>query len=471
MAVLDRIRARTGAVLQQAADALRGASRPGVEIGWGGSKITAGILRDEHVAALAGRKGTETAVKMRRSSAQVRATTQIISLPIRSTTWFLEEPDGAGAAEKEAAELLRANLWGGMEHSFDDMLREACLAIYFGFRVPEIVWEEREGRLDIGKLASRNPELLERWEYDEDGKLVGYLYTGNRPRGAGLDPYAAQTTQFERISIPIEKTVHFIYDGENDSPEGFGLWRSQYQSWYFLQAIYKVLGVGIERNLLDVPVGKMGQGAQTKDRQAFLTLLKRWRAAEDAALVLPEGYELEFQGSNRALIDAMPFLNHHSTQILQTGLCAFLALGQTSAGTQALGDVLGKFFETSEEANARWIEATLQQQLVKRWALLNYGAGLKPPLIRHKPIRSQDLAAWGNALQQMMSAGALHPTVDDEEFVRDTLELPKIPKEQLLAAEAERKAAADAAAKNGAKNPGQPGQPGGGDSAPTKEKQ
>lgn len=105
-------------------------------------------------------------------------------LPIRSTVWLVQEPHGAGSAEKEAAALLRENLFGGMKTSSDDLLREACLAIYYGFRVPEIPWEERQGQIRVRKVAGRNLELLERWLYDEAGELVGYLYVGNGTRSS-----------------------------------------------------------------------------------------------------------------------------------------------------------------------------------------------------------------------------------------------------------------------------------------------
>lgn len=95
--------------------------------------------------------------------------------------------------------------------SWSDVLREGCLAIHFGFRVPEIVWEERPGLVAVADLASRNPELLERWQYDERGRLVGYVYAGSRPTGKGLEDRAGSGV-FERVSIPLEKTVHFVFD-------------------------------------------------------------------------------------------------------------------------------------------------------------------------------------------------------------------------------------------------------------------
>lgn len=402
----------------------------GTELGFGGARLTAGMVRDEHVRELAGAAGMRVAARMRRSSAQVRCVERVIGLPIRSTAWMVEEPAGAGAAEREAAALLRENLFGGMETPWDEVLREGCLAIYYGFRVPELVWEERAGLVMLRRVAGRNPELVERWLHDDRGYPAGFVYAGYRPRGAGVEgpgdveAGASESVEFRRVAIPLEKTLHFAYDADGGNPQGFGLWRSMYQHWYVLQALYKVLAIGIERNLLDVPVGKLGPGAQEEDRRRLLTILRRWRAAEDAAVVLSDGQEIALLGGQRSLVDAMPFLRHHDAKLLHAGLAQFLNLGQSEHGTQALGVVLARIFETSEDAAARWIAGTLNRQLSRRWSLLNYGPGVRPPVIRHKAIRSPDLASWSAALGTLLSGGLLHPAADDEQYLRDLLELP-----------------------------------------------
>jgi phage gp29-like protein len=405
--------------------------RAGPEMAWGGARIVGGMVHEEHNAELLGRRGVQMATRMRRTDAQVRAVEQAISLPIRATTWYVEPPAGARSAEREAADLLGRNLFGGMEESWDDLLREACLAIYYGFRIPEIVWEDREGAVWVRCVASRNPELVERWLYDEAGALAGFLFVGNRPVGQGLvDSAGAVTMRYERVPVPLEKTLHFVYNREAANPQGFGLWRSMYPHYYIKQALYKVMGIGIERNYLGVPVGKLQDGATEADQQSLLAILARLRAAEDAAFVLPHTQTVEWFESGRSLADAMPFLQHHDAKIVQAGLAQFMNLGQSNAGTQALGTVQAELFETAEEASARWIEETLNAQLVRRWALLNYGPGLRPPVLRHRCIKSRDLQTWAAALTQFVRGGLLHAGAADEAHLREVFELPPTPAAQ-----------------------------------------
>lgn len=410
------------------------------EMAWGGAVISAGIVADEHNADLKGTLGLKAATKMRRTSAQVRATVQAIGLPVRSTVWTVEPAKNAGSAEKEAAEILQANLMGGMETSWDDLLREATLAVYYGYRVPEIVWEERAGLLAVRKIASRNPEMLERWLTDDAGRLVGYVYAGTRPAGGGLSDLNGTGSKYERIAIPLEKSLHFCYDRENDSPAGFGLWRSMYPHWFNIDVTYKIMAIGLERSLLGVPYGELADTDQDDEKTALLTILKRLRAAHDGAFVLQKGQKVSWFESSRNLMDAMPFIYHHASQISLAGLCQFLNLGMQEVGTQAVGAVHAKLFETAEDAIARWIEQAVNTQLVDRWARYNYGEGLKPPRVTHRPIRSRDLGQWATALNTLVTGGLFHATVEDELWLRGQFELPEIERKQLESLEQERKA-------------------------------
>lgn len=402
----------------------RDAPAPGVEIGWGGARLTGGLLQDEHNAALQGAAGVRAAARMRRVDAQVRAVISVIELPLRSTPWMLEEPPAASAAEREATGLLRENLFEGLEEGWDDLLRQAALAIYYGYAVPELVWEEAAGLLRLRRIAARSLELVEQWLYDQAGRPAGFVYSGARACGRGLEIESAPSIRHQRVAVPLSKSLHLVYGSEAGSPTGFGLWRSMYPHWYIKDALYRILSVGIERNLLDVPVGRTGAGAQADDRQKLLTLLTRWRAAHDAAVVLTEGQELEFIGSQRGLMDAMPFLHHHNVMIAQAGLAQFLNLGHQGYGTQALAGEHVRVFEMSLDAAARWIQDAVQRQVIARWMAFNYGTGVRAPRLRHRTIRSRDQASWASVLATLTGSGFLHPDEEDETHLRELLELP-----------------------------------------------
>ncbi len=77
-----------------------------------GARITGGIVQEEHNADLRGKLGLQAGAKMRRTDAQVRAVEKVLSLPIRSPVWPVEEPDragkrGAGSGGAAAGEPVR----------------------------------------------------------------------------------------------------------------------------------------------------------------------------------------------------------------------------------------------------------------------------------------------------------------------------------------------------------------------------
>lgn len=162
---------------------------------------------DDYNPDLSGIKALKVYDKMLRSDGQVRAIRSVIGLPIRSTKWYVEPAKGAGASEKEAAELIEADLMGGMQSSFDDLLRELLRAVYMGVAVPEIEWGEIAGRTCVYNVESRNPSLIERWLYDAEGKVAGYLYAGSRATGEGPKD-VAPTLRYERVAIPLARCIH-----------------------------------------------------------------------------------------------------------------------------------------------------------------------------------------------------------------------------------------------------------------------
>ncbi len=117
----------------------------------------------------------------------------------------------------------------------------------------------------------------------------------------------------------------------------------------------------------------------------------------------------------------------------QVGLAQFLSLGQLSVGTQALAKEQTEIFQMAEEGRATWIEEMLNRQLVRRWCGLNYpaqgrgrglGSGIRPPVLRLRKIAARDLGAWTSALNALVQGQSLQPGKDDEEYVRDAMELP-----------------------------------------------
>ena len=68
---------------------------------------------------------------------------------------------------------------------------------------------------------------------------------------------------------------------------------------------------------------------------------------------------------------------------------------------------------------------------MRRWCLLNYGPKLRAPRLSHRKIPHGNLVARARAL--LVNGGLLTAAVEDEEQIRDMVELPKVSREQLEA--------------------------------------
>jgi phage gp29-like protein len=428
----------TGGVVSRAADRRRAA---GNVKGWTGTKRFSLLGLDDPNADVSGRNALVVADKMRRTDGQVRAIQSVIGLPIRASHWYVEPPKGASPAEHEAAQLLDDELMGGMLSSFDDVLREILRAVYLGVAVPEIEWEEREGRIAVRNIWPRNPELIESWLYDGRGTVVGYLYAGNRVTGAGVKD-SAPTTTYERVAVPLYRCIHAAYEPENGNPWGNGLWRAMYPHWSWKHSAYLLLGIGLERNFLGAPYATASEGALPEDRELVEETLRLFRTTEDGCFVMPYGWEVDWLEARGDLDKAMPLVNHHDALMARAALAQFLNLGQTTTGTQSLASEHVKLFLEAEDAIARWIGETFTRTLVRQWCMLNYGPGFRCPKLRHRAIRGWSLEVMARALQMLTTGDLLTPGAEDEEHIRVLAELPEVPIEQLKKRRGERESKA-----------------------------
>ncbi|MFA0781610.1 phage portal protein family protein, partial [Fervidibacter sacchari] len=155
------------------------------EMGFGGSgvgQLLTNLGADEYLPELAFPKSIQVYTRMRRSDATVQALELAITLPIRATDWDIQ-PASDDPTAQEAADLVYDNLFGGMTHTFDDFLRDALLALFYGFTVFEKVFEERDNYIVWRKFAPRHPQTIERFLFDEAGGLAGGRQGGFDPQG------------------------------------------------------------------------------------------------------------------------------------------------------------------------------------------------------------------------------------------------------------------------------------------------
>jgi phage gp29-like protein len=396
------------------------------ELGFGGSGVgylLTNLGADEYLPELSFPRSIAVYTRMRRSDATVQALELAINLPIRATDWDVQ-PASNDPTAKEAADLVYDNLFGGMTHTFDDFLRDALLALFYGFVVFEKVFEERDDYIVWRKFAARHPQTIERFLFDETGGLAGVRQVGFDPRG-----------RFRQVDIPIEKLLVFIWRRELGNPYGVSVLRAAYKHWFLKDLAYKLQAIALERWAVGIPVGKVPAGTSEQDKQTFLQMLEAMRGHERAAMVLPEDYSVELIGAeagqraNQAFVEA---IQHHDTMIVKAALAQFLNLGTGDVGSWALSRDHSQLFLMGLNAVAQWFADHINRYAIPQLCRLNFGEDFTDfPELTFADLRlvlQREVLA--EAVSKLVQTGILTPDRSLQEWVRDVFDLPPLPEEQ-----------------------------------------
>ncbi len=307
-----------------------------------------------------------------------------------------------------------------MTITFRDFLREALLALFYGFMVFEKVWEERDGLLVYRKFASRHPRTVYRWLFDETGGIAGIVQRGFTP-----------DNRFVEVEIPIDKLIVFTWQEEFGNPEGVSVFRPAYKHWKIKDYLYTIGAVAMERFGVGTPIGIFPPGG---DRDMLLRIVEQLKSYERAGVVLPEGYKIELlEAKHEGLRGVlMELIEHCDWLIARAVLAQFMVLGAGETGSRALGQVQMDMFLFSLEGIADWLENTIQRYAVNDF--VRYNAPDLPheeyPRLRHVELkRILNVSAITDAIAKLLDKQALTWQRADEDYVRALLDLPPLPTE------------------------------------------
>jgi hypothetical protein len=356
--------------------------RPNMTLGTTGLKESAGMIDEEFLVKLRGQNGIKTYREMADNSPVIGAALNVIELLIASAEWRVEPADGSDEAKAEAEDT--ENALEDMSHTWEEFITEVLSMLVYGWSYFEITYKIRRGQTrdpstrsqyDDGKwgwrkIEIRGQDILDHWEFDDEGGLNGMH---------GLDTYKGT-----RWFVPIEKALLFrtkIYKG---NPEGKSLLRNAYVDYWFAKRIPQFEAIGIERELagmpvMEVPLEILAADANSEDAaiktqcEEFVTSVRRDERygglvpAEKDADGKPTGFvfKLMSTGGTRQ-IDTDKVQKRHESRMLMVFLAQFLILGQDKVGTQALGTTFTELFGTALGATMDKIASVFNRFAIRR---------------------------------------------------------------------------------------------------------
>lgn len=406
------------------------------EIGRIGQRRYGGIIYEEFLQELQGRKGIEAYREMSDNDDVIGAILYAIEMLVRQTTWTVE-PGGSTPADREAAEFVQSCM-DDMQSTWVDTVSEILSFLTYGWSFHEIVYKRRmgntrdirtrskfsDGLIGWAKLPIRAQETLYQWEYDDADNLVGM--TQMPPPDFGL------------FTIPLSKGMLFRTRSRKDNPEGRSILRNAYRSWYFKRRIQEIEGIGIERDLAGLPVIHAPEGIDiwdetmedyTRIRAGMESMVKSIRRDEMEGVVLPHGFELELlsTGGTRQF-DTNAIIGRYDTRIAMTVLADFIFLGHQQNGSWALSSDKTELFAMACGAYLDIIAETVNSQGIPNLIDINgeHFAGITDyPKLTHGDIEDADIAKVSAFIKDMVGIGVLIPDESIEDYVRQIGSLPE----------------------------------------------
>lgn len=406
------------------------------------------IFFEEFLPELRGIRGVQAYTEMADNDATIGAILYAIEMLMRPVD-FTVEPASDSAKDKEAAEFVESCM-NDMERTWADTLSEILSFMTYGWSFHEIVYKRRTGKTNspitnskhtdglIGwrKLPIRSQDTLEGWEYKDDtDDLVGMTQVAP-PR-------------FERVTIPVEKALHFRTRSRKDNPEGRSILRTAYRAHYFKKRLEEIEGYGMERDLAGFPVlyapPDLPIWDDDEEMKATLAraehIVSTIRRDAREGLVLPggeNGWKLELVSSgSRRQFDTNAIIDRYDKRIATSVLADFVMLGQQQVGSFALADSKTKIFALAVGTYLDIICEVFNNQAIPRLIDINgdHFKGISDyPKMVHGDIEDKDLAQFASFLKEMIGAGVIVPDETLEEEVRRIGGLPEkmetaVPKE------------------------------------------
>ncbi len=355
----------------------------------------------------------------------------------------------AGNTEQdiEAATFLDSCLYD-MSYSWGDTISEILSFIKYGWAYTEIVYKIRrgndtnnsklkskydDGRIGWRKFAIRAQETLDGWGFDENGGITGM--------------YQTAMPSFNTKFIPIEKALLFRRRSRKNNPEGRSDFRSAYKSYYYKKNYEAYEGIGLEKDLVGVPVlyapSEILNSDDDKDKalvRSLQKLLKGLKKGEQTYIMLPQiadekgnqRYKLELLSVNRGSrqFDTDQLIRRLESRIAMVCLMDFLTIGHDKVGAYNANESKVDLFKSALNTTLDQIYEVINIHAVPRLFKLNNFQKLTDyPIITHSKTDKVDLDILGNYIKNIADAGGIQLSGDYnvENYLRQIADLPNRP--------------------------------------------
>ena len=364
-----------------------------------------------------------------RTYSDILSNTSIVAAGVRyyanligKSEWSFTPAEGDG--DSFYAEMTEAMLTDDPDTPWHRVARRAAMYRFYGFSVQEWTARRRDdGVLTLADVAPRAQVTIERWDTDEQGKVLGAIQE------------SPQTS--EPIYLPRAKLLYLVDDTLNDSPEGYGLFRQLVAPSKRLARYEQLEGFGFETDLRGIPIArgpyKALAEAEVKneitpeDRAALEKPLtdfvqKHIRTTEqgvrlDSAVYTAQDeserpsnapmWNLEIlQGSSTSFAENAAAIERLNREIARILGVEQLLLGSDTGSYALSRDKTHAFYLLVDGALTEIREAVETDLLGALWRLNGWPVEMMPE-IKTEAVSYTDVEQVANTLRDMATAGAV----------------------------------------------------------------
>jgi len=391
-----------------------------VPVGKSGTLVTADTIQNDYLIELLGEQGQEQYAKMLLSDSQIRKLYHAVSNPIKSANWDIE-PVSDDPLDLEVAALIKQIIFHDMPDGWKSKLDEILTYPWHGHAVFEVVHKNRSDEnfgdyTGLANLAFRDQRTLDKWVFSRDGVLEKI--------------HQLQSGDIEVNDYMEAETLLIFYNEKKGNDNGFAFCRMLYGN-YKRKLLYKQLqAIGIEKGAIGVPVLNLPANIdlESPEYQAAVDQLEAYVLAENAYIILPDGYELKLDQSNTfdpARVQVAIKAENEEISGSLVGMWLEMGIGGNSAVGSSTG-ISADFFRDGIEYLADKITDPINLSLIPNLVRLNYGDKIKKyPTLAHNGIADEA----GKELMEIVTGytknKVINPDEQLEDFIRKSHGLPK----------------------------------------------
>ncbi|MEV4179933.1 DUF935 family protein [Streptosporangium canum] len=356
----------------------------------------------------------QTYARMRHDP-QLTAILAAYTLPIRRATWAVD-PAGCRdevvqtVADDLGLPILGADAAPGPARRrgvrWAEHLRLALLSLVYGHMPFERRYEIRDNRARLINLGERMPHTIGAIDIHRDGTLKAI----RQDHAAGKP-------------IPADRLVWYAHEREGANWTGRSILRASYGAWLLKHETWRVHATSIRRFGMGVPNVEAPPGATPAQVAEAQRLASAMRVGDQSGVGLPNGFRLAITGMTGSAPDAMAFISYLDQQMSRSALAGLLDLGQTPNGSRALGESMLDLFLLSLQAIADEIADTATHGTSVNIVDLNWGDQEPAPRIVAADV-GQRHEVNADALNALISSGAITPDAELEAYIRGAWRLP-----------------------------------------------